>query len=119
MTTEDDISSTESVLVIFNVQPEDSGEYLCTAWYRQCLGSQTNATMLTVVSPPEFGVFIILLLHITFRTIDNFFHLGVLNLKGRNDLLGHGITTYTLDHGLITIRKFIKMAILRSSVHTK
>ena len=57
MTTEDGISSTESVLEIFNVQPEDSGEYLCTARYGHCLESGTSAIMLTVVSPPELGVF--------------------------------------------------------------
>lgn len=48
----------ESVLEILNVQPEDSGEYICSASYGHCLDSATNATMLTVVPIPE-GMFIV------------------------------------------------------------
>ena len=58
MTNEDGINYKESTLEIFNVQPEDSGEYLCSARYGHCTDSGTNTTRLTVLSPPPEGVFI-------------------------------------------------------------
>ena len=58
MTTEDGINYKESALEIFNVQPEDSGEYLCSARYGHCTDSGTNATQLMVTLPPTEGMLI-------------------------------------------------------------
>ena len=50
------ITSRELVLEILNVQPEDSGEYLCTASFGYCHDSATTATVLSITPLPG-GVF--------------------------------------------------------------